>query len=175
MCEIAAFGDFHHFHRGGPRVGLQVRIRIMARRSARKVVYFAALILLLGALIPVPQVVAPDWTVTTLDRAHSPLAGVTVREVWEQYSVESASHEEDRKTDAKGEVHFPRRTRKISVAGKLVGCAFGVLSAGAHASCGAHSYLVAFGPGIDTLDWEDLGQEDGTSMPWQHSTLVLKR
>ena len=45
---------------------------------------------------------------------------------------------------------------------------------GVHAGCGSHSYLVAFGDGVDTMDWADPGQEDGTTMPWQRSTLVLR-
>jgi hypothetical protein len=40
---------------------------------------------------------------------------------------------------------------------------------------GTHAPLVACGKGVDTMDWEDLGQEDGTSMPWHTSTLILKR
>jgi hypothetical protein len=49
-----------------------------------------------------------------------------------------------------------------------------VMKTGVHASCGANSYLVAFGKGVDTMDWADFSQEQGTTMPWQHSTLVLK-
>jgi hypothetical protein len=57
---------------------------------------------LLGTFIPVRQTVAPDWTITTSDAAHSPLTGITVREVWQQYSLDDSSHEEDRLTDNKG-------------------------------------------------------------------------
>jgi hypothetical protein len=137
--------------------------------------YIAAAILLVVVFIPVPHIVAPDWTITTLDASHKPLTGITVREVWQQYSLEAVSHEEDRLTDSRGQVHFPRRKRWASLAGRFLGCARQVIGTGAEASCGAHSSLVAFGKGVDTMDWEDLGQEDGTSMPWQTSTLVLKR
>jgi hypothetical protein len=110
-----------------------------------------------------------------LDAARKPLSGITVREVWQQYSIEDSSHEEDRLTDVKGEVHFPRRTHWTSVAGRVLGCARQIIGAGVHASCGVHAYLVAFGKGADTMDWADLSQEYGTTMPWQRSILVLKR
>lgn len=126
------------------------------------------------AFIPVPKIVAPDWTITTLDAARRPLTGITVREVWQQYSLEDSSHEEDRLTDIRGEAHFPRRTEWNSIGGRLFGCARQISSAGVHASCGPHSYLVAFGKGVDTMDWTDIGQENGTTLPWQRSTLVLK-
>lgn len=127
-----------------------------------------------SAFIPLPRTVAPDWTITTLDAARRPLTGITVREVWQQYSVEDSEHEEDRMTDIRGAVHFPRRIYWTSIAGRFFGCARQINSAGVHASCGPHSYLVAFGKGVDTMDWADFGQEEGTTMPWQHSTLVLK-
>jgi hypothetical protein len=132
-------------------------------------------VILVAALIPLPQTVAPAWTITTLDAARRPLTGVTVREVWQQYSVEDSSHEEDRLTDANGKVQFPRRIYWTNVGSRFLGCVRQVGSAGVHASCGPHSILVAFGNGIDTMDWADLSQEDGTAAPSQHSTLVLKR
>jgi hypothetical protein len=146
----------------------------MEKPARIKIVCVAAGLVLASGLIPVPQIVAPDWTITTLDAARRPLTGITVRQVWQQYSLEGSSHEEDRLTDGRGEVHFPRRTEWTSIAGRLFGCARQISGAGVHASCGPHSYLVAFGKGVDTMDWADLGQEDATTMPWQRSTLVLK-
>ena len=146
----------------------------MERPARTKIVRVGAAVLLAGILIPLPQIVAPEWTVTALDSAHRPLAGITVREEWQQYSLEESSHEEDRLTDEKGEVRFPRRKQWTSIAGSFIGCARQVAELGVHANCGAHSYLVAFGRGVDTTDWDDPGQEDGTTLPWQHSTLISK-
>lgn len=143
----------------------------MSTRS--KIALIAAVILVVG-LVPARQTVAPEWTVTTLDAARRPLTGVTVREVWQQYSLEDSSHEEDRLTDDSGKVRFPRRTYWTSITGRFLGCVRQIGSRGVHASCGPHSFLVAFGNGIDTMDWADLRQEDGTTAPWQRSTLVLK-
>ncbi|AFL89225.1 hypothetical protein Terro_2993 [Terriglobus roseus DSM 18391] len=146
----------------------------MKHRISPKLAYATAAVLFLIAVIPVPGLVAPDWTVTTLDASHRPISGITVREVWKHYSLESISHEEDHVTNSTGQVHFARRQRRSSVAGRFLGCLGQVLSTGAEASCGPHSYLVAFGKGIDTMDWQDAEQENGTSEPWQSSTLILK-
>jgi hypothetical protein len=146
----------------------------VAQPARTRIFYLAATVVLAIVFIPIPQVVAPDWAVKTLDASHRPLAGVTVREVWQHYSLEESSHEEDRLTDDNGEVHFPLRRRWTSIAVRLFGCSRQIIGVGVHASCGAHSSLVAFGKDIGTMDWEDLRQEDGTTMPWQNSTLVLK-
>ena len=55
-------------------------------RTTAKFVAFLALILLF--FLPLPQTVAPDWTITTSEASRKPLTGVTVREVWQQYSLE---------------------------------------------------------------------------------------
>jgi hypothetical protein len=144
------------------------------RLARTKIVCVAAAVVLAGVFVPFPETVAPDWTVTTLDAAHRPLTGIIVREVWQQYSLEDSSQEEDHLTDVRGEAHFPRRTEWTSIAGRLFGCTRQIIGAGVHASCGPHSYLVAFGKGVDTMDWADLGQEYGTTLPWQRSILVLK-
>jgi hypothetical protein len=71
-------------------------------------------------------------------------------------------------------VQFPRRNLRSSIGQRLIGCFGQVMKTGVHASCGANSYLVAFGKGVDTMDWADFSQEQGTTMPWQRSILVLK-
>lgn len=127
-------------------------------------------------LFPFKQTIAPEWTIYTLDADRHPLANITVREVWQQYSLENEDHEEDRLTDSNGRVQFPRRNFRSSISQRLIGCSKQVIMYGVHSSCGAKSYLVAFGKGVDTMDWTDPSQdqEEGTTMPWQHSTLVLK-
>jgi hypothetical protein len=138
---------------------------------------FALIIVALVAailLFPFKQIIAPEWTIYTLDAGQHPLANITVREVWQQYSFESQGHEEKRLTDSSGRVQFPSRTLRSSIGQRLIGCLKQVMATGVHASCGADSYLVAFGKGVDTMDWADFSQEQGTTMPSQRSTLVLK-
>lgn len=125
-------------------------------------------------VFPFKQTIAPEWTIYTLDADRHPLANITVREVWQQYSLKHEGNEEDRLTDSSGRVQFPRRSFRSSISQRLIGCSKQVMMTGVHASCGAKSYLVAFGKGVDTMDWADFSQEEGTTMPWQHSTLVLK-
>lgn len=125
-------------------------------------------------LFPNKQIVAPEWTIDTLDANMHPLANITVREVWQQYSLENQGHREDRLTDSSGRVQFPRRYIRSSISQRTFGCLKQVLTTGVDASCGANSFLVAFGKGVDTTDWQDLGHEEGRIMPSQQSTLVLK-
>jgi hypothetical protein len=139
-----------------------------------KILLVLAAMILVGLCIPLPQIVAPDWTVATLNSDRKPLADIIVREVWQQYSVEGTSHEEDRLTDNNGEVHFPRRSQRVSIAARLFGCARQIVVTGVHAGCGPHSYLVAFGSGVDTTDWADSEQENGMTIPRRRSTLILK-
>jgi hypothetical protein len=143
--------------------------------KARRGVLVVALIVVLGLLVPYPKTIAPEWTVYTLDASRRPLANITVSESWQQYSVEAEGHEERAKTDANGRVSFPRRYRWSSLAQRLFGCAKNVVMYGVHASCGAHSHLVAFGDHVDTMDWEDPEQEDGMPILVQRSVLVLKK
>jgi len=107
-------------------------------------------LLLVAALWPVSQSVAPEWDIYTLDCDGKPLAGITVREVWQQYGVEGSSHEEDRKSDTNGHVHFNGREVRSSILHRGLGCLGQVATTGVHASCGKSAYLVAFGDGVDT-------------------------
>jgi len=144
--------------------------RMTTSRLALAIIAVVASIL----LFPFKQTIAPEWTIYALGADRHPLANITVREVWQQYSLENEGHEEDRLTDSSGRVQFPRRNLRSSISQRLIGCFKQVMMTGVHASCGAKSYLVAFGKGVDTMDWADFSQEQGTTMPWQHSTLVLK-
>ena len=68
-----------------------------------------------------------------------------MRQVWKDYSVESASHEQDAHTDENGYVSFPERTVRSSWLAR----AFGVISQtvwlGVHASYGPSAQVLAFG------------------------------
>jgi hypothetical protein len=138
-------------------------------------VLVVAFIVVVGLFVPLPKTVAPEWTVYTLDASRRPLANITVREFWRQYSLEDEDHEETAKTDANGRVSFARRYRWSSLGQRFAGCAKNVVMAGVHASCGAKSDLVAFGEHVDTMDWEDPEQEEGMPILVQRSVLVLKR
>ena len=79
------------------------------------------LVALIGAgaasLYPARSTVCPAWTIRIVDTAGNPLRGAFVRQVWKDYSVESASHEQDARTDENGYVSFPERTIRSELAG----------------------------------------------------------
>src|SRR6266550_4589456 len=83
---------------------------------------------LLGAgaasLYPSRSTVCPAWTIRIVDTAGNPVSGAFVRQVWKDYSVESASHEQDAHTDTNGFVSFPERTDRSSWLART----FGVIS-----------------------------------------------
>src|SRR6266576_1436141 len=83
------------------------------------------LVALIGAgvasLYPSTSTVCPAWTIRIVDTAGNPLRGAFVRQVWKDYSVESASHEQDVHTDEHGVVSFPERTVRASWVARAFG------------------------------------------------------
>src|SRR5947208_14196091 len=63
-----------------------------------------------ASLYPATSIVCPAWTIQVVDTAGNPLRGAFVRQVWKDYSVESASHEQDTQTDGDHHVSFLVRT-----------------------------------------------------------------
>lgn len=101
------------------------------------------LAILVGLLIPIPQTVVPPWTAQVVTESGAPQPGATVREVWQQYSLESGSHHEERETDAKGIVSFPRRTMWRPALANLIGILRNRTRDGPNALFGPVAYLVA--------------------------------
>ena len=86
----------------------------MKRRLAIAAPLFLAGLLALR-LLPVAWLAAPQWEVTVVDDQGKPIEGMTVRETWQNFSVEMQGHLEDRQTDAEGYVAFPARNSEYSV------------------------------------------------------------
>ncbi|MGH9558905.1 MAG: hypothetical protein ACRD30_06650 [Bryobacteraceae bacterium] len=101
------------------------------------------LAILVGLLIPLPQTVVPAWTAQVVDESGAPQPGATVREVWRQYSLESASYHDQRNTDAKGMVSFPRRSLWRPAIVNLIGIVRNRMKDGNRALYGPVAYLVA--------------------------------
>ena len=104
---------------------------------------------LLGAVVaslyPSTSTVCPAWTIQVVDTAGNPLRGAFVRRVWKDYSVESASHEQDAHTDENGHVSFPERTLRSSWLARTFGVISQTVSLGVHASYGPSAYVLAYG------------------------------
>jgi hypothetical protein len=116
-----------------------------------KALLFAGAAALSILFYPAKIIVAPEWDVRVIDSYGRPASGANVRGVWEEYSVENESHEEDRVAGGDGTVHFPLRTMRSSIALRFTGCFANILAAGVHASCGGHAYLVDTKGGMNYL------------------------
>jgi hypothetical protein len=114
-------------------------------------------LILVPLLWPRQRVVAPAWTIVVV-REGRPVAGAVVRERWQDYSVESDSHLEDRGTDASGRVVFPRRVVFASPLHRFAGCFANVATTGVHASCGPFFSATASSGGFEGWVWGVRGQ-----------------
>lgn len=96
--------------------------------------------------IPLPYLASPSWAIVVVDDSGSPIEGMTVRRVYQNYSTEGEDHSEDQLTDKQGYASFPARWSSSSIARRFV---FTLLSAraGVNASFGRHAHVFAFGKG----------------------------
>lgn len=90
-------------------------------------------------LYPFESTVAPSESVLVVTEDWRPIQDTTVRQIWQDYSLESRGHEEDLKTDENGRVAFPRRTIRASVLRRLVHPIWNILRQGVHASFNVHT------------------------------------
>ncbi len=105
----------------------------------------------------------------------TPVGGITVREIYCDYSAEFQGGEEDRESDQDGHVRFPRKTLWASALKRLIAASLEA-TAGVHASFGPHDYVLAFGRGLEgqavdgnkILDWTG-------SPPTMRTQIVLRR
>src|SRR5437867_12156976 len=98
-----------------------------------------------ASLYPATSIVCPAWTIQVVDTAGNPLRGAFVRQVWKDYSVESASHEQDTHTDENGYVSFPEGTVRSSWLARPLGVISNSASVGVHASYGPSAQVLAYG------------------------------
>jgi hypothetical protein len=142
--------------------------------TKRKSAVIAGGVLLVLALIPIPYRASPDWKVWVVDSTGNPAGGVTVQLSYQNYSVESDGHEEERLTDEHGYTHFDEHRLAASL---LQRCWYSVMSARAlaHASFGPHDWVFAFGNGLQGEAVSDGIVTDWTGTPAQmESQIVLK-
>jgi hypothetical protein len=64
---------------------------------------------LLATIIPVPQTTVPAWTALVVGESGAPQSNITVHEVWQDYTLENAPHNDALVTSATGVVTFPKR------------------------------------------------------------------
>jgi hypothetical protein len=107
-----------------------------------------AVILVTVSVIPFPYLASPEWNVTVVDPVGRPMQGVTVRLSWENYSVENDSHEQDLTTDAQGHVKFPQHIDRAPFVRRIFFTACESMSL-AHGGFGLHTFVFAFGDGLE--------------------------
>jgi hypothetical protein len=100
--------------------------------------------ILVGLLIPVELIEAPEWEVKVVDESGNGISGVTVREAYKDYSAEAIGSERDLISNEQGIVIFPLKKVRNSGLKRLV-ARVSSLNAGVHASFGRHAYVFAFG------------------------------
>src|SRR6185436_4538821 len=85
---------------------------------------------------------------------------MTVRLIYQHYSVESSGHEQDAISDPRGHVQFRPRNSSASLA-RYVVYSISSATAGVHASFGRHAHVIAFGRGL-----EGSATADGVITSW---------
>ena len=125
--------------------------------------FLGAVALLL--LYPFKTTVVPDWKVRIVDEAGNPMRSFRVREVWQHYTIETYSHEEDLITDGDGYVTFPKRTVRGSLLVRIGWPMVNVLNV--HASFGPSAY-------VSILDYQSIPQLFSPGQPLT-TQIVVKR
>jgi hypothetical protein len=152
----------------------------MLRHNKTVLTVVVALALLVGALFyrlfPVSSLAAPQWEVIVVDEHDKPVEGMTVRETWQNYSVETEEHEADRQTDANGNATFPAQNSEYSVLRQIAGTASALVHLNIHASYGPHATVFAFGKGLEGTATTGNFVADWTGSPsLMRSRIVVKQ
>jgi len=111
----------------------------------RKALWAFFLVIGVVLLYPFESTVVPARNVLVLTVDARPVQDITVRQIWQNYSLESEGHEEDLRTDKNGRVSFPKRTIRASLARRILHPILNVVRQGVHASFGAQTDMFPLG------------------------------
>jgi hypothetical protein len=126
-------------------------------------------------LFPEEELVCPNWSVEVIDSKQAPVAGITVRRICQDYSVESTAHEDDAITDERGRVVFSELRIRVTRLERWAGNVSNVARQGVHASFGIHASVFAFGNGLQGIAVSNGIVEDWTGSPERmESRIVVK-
>jgi hypothetical protein len=126
--------------------------------TSRKKFLIVGLGILLVCLYPFETTVVPAWKVKVVNEAGVAYPGLRVVQYWKHYSLEltGGMNGEERHTDRDGLVHFPRRTIRMPLIGRIGLTALATVSRLFHGSTGVRSYIMATGPtGMKELVYEE--------------------
>lgn len=127
----------------------------------KKRLWIFLLVLAVAFCFPFKTTVVPPRRVLVVTEDWRPIQGVRVRQIWQNYSVESSGHEEDIPTSENGRVSFPRRTVKASLLGRVVRPIVNILTQGVHAGFGVQTEIFT----VDNLDEKPASQERVEAQP----------
>jgi hypothetical protein len=139
----------------------------------QRILLIPCIFALIVSLYPTTSIVCPAWTLQVVDESGNPLRGAFVRQVWQDYTLESSSHEQDAQTDGNGYVSFPERTVKASLLSRMFGTIIKGISLNVHASHGPSAYILAYGEIVEGKRLEGSAHyREGVSLPQQLMTYV---
>jgi hypothetical protein len=110
---------------------------------------------------PWKTTVVPEWKVRIVDQNGAPLTNTGVREVWQHYSIESGSHEQDLPTDKQGYVTFPERAIRSPLAVRIIRPIINALNP--HHSSGPDGFVIVLAGEYDT--WSNNSALPGQPLP----------
>jgi hypothetical protein len=126
-------------------------------------------------LFPVSPLAAPEWEVTVVDEQGRPVEDITVRETWQNYSVEATGHEMDRQTDASGHATFPAHKTEHSPLSQVAGTLSALIHFNVHASYGPHASVFAFGKHLEGTATRGEYVTDWTGYPSSMRSQIVVR
>lgn len=129
-----------------------MNIKLLTRR--KKLVIPGLIILLV--LYPFETTVVPEWKLNVVDEDGVAYEGLRVVEYWKHYSLElgGGMNGEERYTDRNGLIHFPRRTIRMPLIGRVFLTTIAWILRLFHGSTGVRAYLIATGPmGVKELEY----------------------
>ncbi len=127
----------------------------------KKRLWIVLLVLAVAFCFPFDTTVVPPRTVLVVTEDWRPIQGVRVRQIWQNYSIESSGHEEDIPTNENGRVSFPRRTVRASLLWRLFRPIVNILTQGVHAGFGVQTQTFT----VDNMDEKPAGQEKVEAQP----------
>lgn len=128
----------------------EVSVRDKESRSMtilRKKSFWIMVLLAAALLFPFETTVVPPKSVLVLTEDRKPIEGASVRQIWQNYSLESDGHEQDLTTNESGRVTFPRRTIRANILKRAVRPIWNIFRQGIHASYGIHTEILELGGG----------------------------
>lgn len=101
--------------------------------------FWIVIIVGVALLYPFKSTIVPSQNVLVITEDGRPVQNASVRQIWQHYSLESRSHEEDLRTGSNGRVTFPQRTVRASLLRRMVYPIWILLKDGIHASFGVRT------------------------------------